>query len=125
MKIFQHTSVLSRPKDRQFMERQLEISPNSLPGEQLDLAYAMSEISEEFDFAIWLGGCEFDLWTMVTGGSRFWGGSNREVAAEDIAELKRLSEITGGWIDGYLHFIPLNDWLPIYTYHIANKIHNS
>ena len=104
-------NVLSRPLDRQFMERELEIIPDSLPGKQLDLAYAMSEISEEFNCASWVSGCEFEIWRMVTGGDLAWFGGSRKVAPEDIAEIKRLSEATGGWIIDGEHFVPLDQWL--------------
>lgn len=55
----------------------------------------MSDISEECYCAGWLHGLEEALWGFVQNGPGQWGQG--DVTAENIAELKRLSDAAGGW----------------------------
>lgn len=72
----------------------------------------MSEISEEYYCAGWLIGLEEILWTMLTGGRREFGMG--VVTEDEIAQLRQLSEQSGGWwhyVDGDGEtFITLEDW---------------
>jgi hypothetical protein len=56
----------------------------------------MSDISEEGYAAGWRIGLEFALWRMLQGGDRRYGQT--VVSADDLEELRLLSERAGGWI---------------------------
>ena len=76
----------------------------------------MGDMSEDCWCAGWLDTCEFDLWSMVLGGPRGWGMG--EVSESDVAQLKELSKLCGGWIvwreKQCETWIPLAEWLPLY-----------
>lgn len=68
----------------------------------------MSDISEEAVNARWMAETEYDLWRIVQNGpGQFW---NIDITAEQIAELKRLSEASGTWAE-----IPLDEWREMYA----------
>jgi len=73
----------------------------------------MSEISEEYWCAGWLGGLEYMLWDTVT-------GKRKDICSlEEIEQLKYLSEKCGGWIIWYdqatdERFVPIEEWLRLY-----------
>jgi hypothetical protein len=77
------------------------------------LALRMSDLSEECWCAGWLTDCEFELWTLIHEGPSQWGMG--EVTAADIAELRRLSAKSGGWVtyrEGVgTVFVPMDEWL--------------
>lgn len=73
----------------------------------------MHNISQRCYCASWIVDCQYDLWTMVLGGSRDWGGYG-PVTEEEVSELKRLSEECGGWWT-MRHFLPMSIWLPLYA----------
>lgn len=82
------------------------------------LAVLMSEISEDHYCASWLVDLEFILWGMLQGGDRGFGFS--DVAEEEIAALRRLSEKCGGWLAwreeaGGEMFVTLDEWAPQYA----------
>lgn len=55
----------------------------------------MSDISEEHYCAGWNSGLDVALWNIVQGGPRRYGMD--EVSPENVAELRRLHEKSGGW----------------------------
>ena len=73
----------------------------------------MSEISEEYWCAGWLGGLEHVLWDVVT-------GKRTDICTpEEIEQLKYLSEKCGGWIvwdkEGICErFVSMEEWLRLY-----------
>jgi hypothetical protein len=91
----------------------------------------MSDISEECYCAGWMSGNEYTLWAMVRdpAASRHYGMS--EVSAEDVEELRQLSEQLGGWVvwwdDGDepglpatawgRRFLPMAEWLKRWDEH--------
>jgi hypothetical protein len=86
----------------------------------LKLFAVMSFYSEEIDSAMWLGGLEHYLWEAVSGGEHtFQYGS---LTGSAVNEVKRLSEIAGGWIcweDGP-RFISMEPWLEKHTAWLAS-----
>jgi hypothetical protein len=60
------------------------------------LADYMSALSEEAYCAAWMESLEFELWDAVISGPREFG--RLAITPDHIAELRRLSEIAGGWI---------------------------
>jgi hypothetical protein len=84
---------------------------------QWALAEYMSDISEDNYCAGWLIDLEHTLWDAVMAGpSRFGMG---DITAENIAELRRLSNDAGGWIV-YVSgkgetFVPMAEWLEIHS----------
>lgn len=94
---------------------------------QAKLADLMSDISEECWCAGWMSGLEFTLWRIINGGERQYGQGG--ITDEQVAELKQLSELIGGWIYWYddtdnpeadpsewgERFISLNDWLVMFS----------
>lgn len=103
-------------------------SDHNLSGDQALLAELMSDISEDCWCAGWLSCNEYSLWGMVTNpaAERRYGFSR--VEDDQVAELKALSERTGGWIiywdDSFdpkatlaewgERFIPMADWLKLW-----------
>ena len=77
------------------------------------LRMLMSEISEGYWCAGWLGGLEYILWDVVT-------GKRKDICIpEEIEQLKYLSEKCGGWIiwDEQAikeKFVPMGEWLRLY-----------
>ena len=77
------------------------------------LRMLMSEISERYWCAGWLGGLEYILWDVVT-------GKRKGICSPDeIDQLKYLSEKSGGWIiwDEQAtseRFVPTVEWLRLY-----------
>lgn len=59
------------------------------------LLQLMSGISEDYYCAGWMGGLEYSLWFITEGGSRNYGMG--QLTDSEVAELKRLSEKSGGW----------------------------
>ena len=85
------------------------------PTEQLE--HLMSCISERCWCAEWLDATEHILWKAVTDGPMPWGLGL--ITEQDISELRRLAEASGGWIiwkDGApdTEFIPIEQWLRTY-----------
>jgi hypothetical protein len=75
------------------------------------LAELMSDVSERCYAAGWEHGTEEVLWSALTNGPRKWGVD--VISADDIAELKRLSEVVGGWIaysPAGPRFVPMSEW---------------
>ncbi len=83
----------------------------------------MSDISEEAYCAGWTSGNEFRLWAMLVepDDSRSYGRA--DVQMEQIAEMRRLSDRIGGWIEYVIdesidragwgeRFVPIEHWLP-------------
>lgn len=74
----------------------------------------MSELSEECHAAGWLIGNEFLLWRVLEGSVADYGGS--ALSAEELEELRVLSQRAGGWIwtgsvDEHLpRLLPLEQW---------------
>jgi hypothetical protein len=56
----------------------------------------MSDISEDCYAARWLIGNEYSLWQMLSGASTRYGMC--EVSAEELEEVRILSERANGWI---------------------------
>lgn len=87
-----------------------------LTPEQLLLAEAMSELSENAYCAGWMDGLEYDLWNILSGAPQRYG--RIEVTGSDVARLKALSAKCGGWIvfdDEHAEtFVPLPRWQEIY-----------
>ena len=84
------------------------------------LRQLMSDISEDCWCAGWLIGTEFALWQFVLDGPGDWGQDS--VSQAQIDELKRLSELVGGWFywdDDPDHFdatfIPMAEWLVMHN----------
>lgn len=83
--------------------------------EKVRLASLMSEVSESLYMASWHTGLEFVLWEAVAGRCALTG------LEEETAELKRLSDSTGGWViwdegAGSEVWIPLDQWLAILSH---------
>ena len=77
------------------------------------LINVMSAISEERWCAGWMQNLEYVLWDAVTGRRK------GICSAEEIGQLKYLSEKCGGWIvwDEQAkgeRFVPMQDWLRLY-----------
>lgn len=73
------------------------------------LANFMSELSEEAYCAGWMDGLEYSLYHFVKNGAGAYGQTH--ISDEDIAKLKRLSELAGGWIDGTDEkIVPIEQW---------------
>jgi hypothetical protein len=74
----------------------------------------MSDISEDCYAAQWLIGNEYSLWQMLQGASSSYGTC--DVSAEELEELRLLSEMANGWIwtGGAGNYIPqlvsLKEW---------------
>ena len=108
----------------------MKLAMKQLTAEQQALADYMSVLSEECWCAGWLTGLEYALWSIVQSGTTYgqsWGQS--EVSAVEMAELKRLSELVGGWIfwnpgaptvDDCPTFIPMDEWLKKYEAYNKN-----
>jgi hypothetical protein len=67
----------------------------------------MSDISEDHYAAGWNMGLEYDLWSMVRGGSRHYGMGT--VTEADVAKLKQLADEAGGWWKCD-EFVPIAEW---------------
>lgn len=82
-------------------------------GAPLELANAMSEISEECICAGWIMGNEHILWGLMTGESTI-GYGHGEPTEMDLKILRELHARAGGWIylgsDGVLHFASTEEW---------------
>lgn len=65
------------------------------PDAARDLCAFMSVLSEKYYCAGWLIGLEYQLWSMVHGGSRECGPYT--VTPEEVTKLRRLHERAGGW----------------------------
>jgi hypothetical protein len=77
----------------------------------------MSDISEECYCAGWLIDNEFRLWSAVADPADDRQYGMGEIEPEQIAKLKELSELVGGWIvwkDG-AQFVPMQEWLAMYA----------
>lgn len=79
-----------------------------------ELLSFMSELSERCYCSGWAGGCEHELWGLMTDGpGRFGLG---EVDQRGADELRHLSDKAGGWwvwnnaLDGNA-FVPMAEWL--------------
>jgi hypothetical protein len=73
----------------------------------------MSAISEDYWCAGWMHGLEYTLWDVIT------GRRTGVCSAEEIEQLKYLSEKCGGWIiwDDQSRgekFVPMQEWLRLY-----------
>jgi hypothetical protein len=83
-----------------------------LTTEQHALAQYMSSLSEEAYCAGWMDGLEYALWQVLQGERRQYG--RLVFTDEHVAELRRLSEASGGWIifDGDLEetWVSAPDW---------------
>ena len=96
-----------------------------------ELAKRISELSEDTYCATWESDQEYDYWQLVlnppTQPLRRGMG---EILPEDIAELKKLSDLAGGWVYWYtstaadkeewfaetgVRFIPMEEWLARYA----------
>ena len=102
------------------------LAANGIPElteDQRRLVDLMSDISEDAYCAGWNSGNEYRLWAMLAepGDSGIY--SRTVVTDEQIAEMRRLSELIGGWIEYVCdptiehaawgeRFVPLADWLP-------------
>ena len=80
----------------------------------------MSEISESHYCASWMRDLEYNLWSMLQGGSRKYGLG--EVSEEEINLLKNLSDTCNGWwvwvgdgIDSGEVFVTIDEWDEIYA----------
>lgn len=77
------------------------------------LQKVMSEISEEHWCAGWMSSLEYILWDAVA-------GKRKDIcSAEEIEQLKYLSEKCGGWViwDKQAkgeRFVPMEEWLRLY-----------
>lgn len=98
-----------------------------------ELAYLMSEISEDHWAAGWMHYNEYALWAMVIDPTKRRYGM-RDVPENQVARLKVLSEQIGGWIayrvDPFSpgadiqkgeEFIPMAEWLEIFAKHEAGR----
>jgi len=83
----------------------------------------MSDISEEAYYAGWIAENEYRLWAMLVEPDDSHVYARAEVTAEQIAEMRRLSDRIGGWIEYVVgediergawgeRFVPLEAWLP-------------
>ncbi len=83
----------------------------------------MSDISEEALCAGWMADNEYRLWAMLVEPDDSRVYARADVSSEQIAEMRRLSELIGGWIEYVVgddiergawgeHFVPLDAWLP-------------
>lgn len=70
---------------------QLRLPPNARA-----LAAFMSQLSEQAYYATWMLGLEYELWQAVISGPRKYG--RLRITSVHIAELRRLSDATAGWI---------------------------
>jgi hypothetical protein len=61
------------------------------------LARLMSDLSEDYFCAGWLGGCEYALWADLTG-AQVRGQKGWAISAEEKEELRVAHELAGGWI---------------------------
>ena len=67
-----------------------------LEPEAQELAQYMSALSEQAYDAGWMSGLELELWDAVVNGPREYG--RLSITNEHIDELRRLSDVAGGWI---------------------------
>lgn len=89
-----------------------------LTPEQRVLAVLMADISESVWASGWQNDVEYILWRAVITGSGT--GMRRDFTPEELHELKRLSDVCGGWIvwdesvddpESYcLRFVPHEEW---------------
>jgi hypothetical protein len=81
------------------------------------LSRMMCDISEDCFCAGWMNELEYDLWEALESGNRSYGMC--EIRERDMARLKRLHELAGGWwifpVGGDLHFVTTQEWLSIYA----------
>ncbi len=94
-----------------------------LTEDQQRLIDLMSDISEEAVCAGWATETEYRLWAMLVERDDSHVYARAEVTPEQIAEMQRLSELIGGWIEYVAgdsverggwgeRFVPLDAWLP-------------
>ena len=72
------------------------LPPKKITTYALDLRQCMSDISEEYYFARWMTGLEFNLWyaMMRDGGVRYGQGY---ITQDDADALRDCSHRSGGW----------------------------
>jgi hypothetical protein len=99
--------------------------PGSLDGVMRDalrahLRHLMSDISEDYYCAGWLGGLEFTLWKAATEGPISFGAG--VIPAATCLQLAQLADLCGGWwrwsdeaVDEV--FVPMEEWLAMYREH--------
>jgi hypothetical protein len=85
-----------------------------------DLRDFMSELCQRAYGAGWIQHLEFALWHAVVNGPMTYG--RLEIAEPHIAELRRLSDLSGGWVyvDDELgeRSIPLEEWQDVFSRNI-------
>lgn len=89
----------------------------NLTPKQLDLAVAMSYVSEDLWFAGWMSGCEFTFWRAMQGED-----AGEHIPPEWLQVFRELSAEIGGWIvwrggetledidDWGCYFVPIDEW---------------